>query len=160
MVTCPYCNHELVIDIKKAKPVTVEGFGKIFKPPKNKMHTGSISHPRIKNIITNYSEIEWDEDSIKITVMGFGDKPAFTMEGTYRKKDALLPFIPVMYHTATPGGGAARLYFWVKEKKYVITHAPLKKARHIIFILLNRYHEILKKENKRANRTNCANHVY
>lgn len=131
MTTCPYCGQQIKDTSRKIN--------------KNHVKKGTISPIRINNIITAFNHITWDANSVKITIMGYGDRPAFTMDGVFKKHDGIFPDIKVQFHTFTPGGGQSRLYFWVKEKRYRIT-AALVHSRKVTLKMLSKYHQLLGKE--------------
>lgn len=82
---------------------------------KEKYNSPKLSKKRIQNIIDAVPGVKWDPLSIKVTIKGWGDRPAFTMMG-----HILTPIngkiVNVTWHTNTPGGGTSRMYVWYKGK--------------------------------------------
>ena len=121
MIICPYCRRKIVSDkLPKMKPQTLpEVDPALFIIP-------NVKKKRVTNIEDAYS-VDWDRKSIKITIMGIGDKPAFTIDGIYQ--GIYFP-VKVRFHTHTPGGGQSRLYYWDKnDKRHVISKANLRNAK-------------------------------
>lgn len=151
IITCPHCG-EFIEDTntttihKKDKLTNFGHFSR--KENKNHVENGTISPVRINNIVKAFKFIEWDKDSTKITVMGFGDRPAFTIDGVFKKHDGVFRDIKVQYHTFTPGGGESRLYFWVHGKRYKIGNASFIYAHKITLKMLAKYHRLWGKEYK------------
>lgn len=148
---CPHCGADLKVSVdKKRKKASIQyHFGKSSRK-RNKKHVPQeeISPVRINHIISSYKHISWNENSAKITILGYGDRPAFSLDGIFKKHDGIFPDIKVQFHTNTPGGGYARLYFWVKDKRCVIPYATFINAKKVTLTMLSEYHRLLGKEYK------------
>jgi len=108
-----------------------------------------VSNRRMNNFLEAYSTIKWDFNSLELTVIGYGDRPAFTIEGIlytnevmFRRPASDIDEIKVRFHSNTPGGGASRIYFWFDEKRYTITYATYRNPMKTLNRLMNKYHEL------------------
>lgn len=128
-------HHFCCLQVESALKAILKNMGESKKPSiKIKHHIGAkayynqkygvapkVSQKRINNIIDAYPDIDWFTETVKITIPGYGDRPAFSIDGT-------LGEFPVQFHTNTPGGGAAKMYYWEGDKKKVICRASFLRA--------------------------------
>jgi hypothetical protein len=125
-IHCPHCGG-IVSTVKKRKKGNMNplksGNAKAYYTDKYSQ-TPKISNKRLDNILFHYPDIEWIKDSWKITIPGHGDKPGFSIDG-------LLDGMKVQFHTNTPGGGSARMYYWIEKKRKVLTFASFLRAEEI-----------------------------
>ena len=100
-----------------------------------------VTDKRLNNFYKAFSKFKWDESSLELTVIGYGDRPAFQIDGIFEKYDGS-PDIKVRWHSYTPGGGQARIYYWVEDKRYRLDAAQ-KNAMAVTKRLLRDYHRNL-----------------
>lgn len=105
-----------------------------------KEETPTISKRRMLNFIKAYHKIIWKIDSLELTVLGWGDRPAFQINGYWNKE----PKLKVRFHSFTPGGGLSRIY--VFNRKWVrICPAPFINAEKVMDRVYSYYRKNIKR---------------
>ena len=113
-----------------------------------------VSNRRMNNFLEAYSTIKWDFNSLELTIIGYGDRPAFQIYGVLDTKEQMFRTykngtdkIKVCFHSNTPDGGVSRIYFWFNEKRYTITHANYRNPMRAIGKVINKYYKIKESKN-------------
>lgn len=96
-----------------------------------------VTERRLDNFFTSFklNNLRWDRSSIKLTLIGLGDRPAFQIDGKISN------IIKVRWHSFTPGGGQARMYYWIDGKRYRL-NAPQKDANMVLLKILSHYEQL------------------
>ena len=137
---CSQCMHDfesIVLFRNKIGKKQTNGFKGTCCRPISTTQEPFITTKRLDNFLKSFTAFTWDLKSLELTVIGYGDRPAFQIDGLLQVHGA--DDMKVRWHSNTPGGGQARLYYWIKDKRCRV-NAPQKDAKKVSETAIHNYY--------------------